>query len=241
MIFLLEAGRWLGIRRLATQGEGESTGIGALEGAIFALLGLLIAFTFSGALTRFDTRRQLDVEEANDISTAYLRLNLLPADTQPALRVLFRQYVEARLEVYRKLPDIEAANRELARVAKLQGEIWDQAVAASQRANTPAATMLLLPALNAMFDIVTTQSMAAKIHPPFIVFAMLYALALVSSLLVGYDMARAKARNWIHVIGFATVNAFAFFVILDLEYPRQGLIRIDAFNQLLIDLLAGMK
>jgi tryptophan-rich sensory protein len=74
-----------------------------------------------------------------------------------------------------------------------------------------------------------------------IVFVMLYVLALVSALLVGYDMARAQDRHRIHVLGFAAATAFAFYVVLDLEYPRLGLIRIYAFNQLLVDLLASMK
>lgn len=83
-----------------------------MEGAVFALLGLLIAFTFSGAATRFDTRRQLIIEETSDIGTAYLRLDLLPVEAQPGLREKFREYVDARLEVYRKLPDIAAAKKE---------------------------------------------------------------------------------------------------------------------------------
>lgn len=241
MLLILEAGRRLGARHLASEGDGGAAGIGALEGSIFALLGLLIAFTFSGALTRFDMRRQLDIEEVNDIGTAYLRVDLLPAEAQPALRNLFRQYVETRMEVYRKLPDVEAAKRELARVTKLQGEIWSQAMAASRKSATPAPAMLLLPALNAMIDITTTQAMVAQIHPPAIVFAMLYALALVSSLLAGYDMARARDRHWIHVLGFTLAISVAFYIVLDLEYPRLGLIRIDAFNQIWVDLRASMK
>lgn len=240
MLLFLEIGRRLGVRHGAGEGDGAA-GIGALEGSIFALLGLLIAFTFSGALTRFDTRRQLDVEEANDIGTAYLRLDLLPPGAQPALRDLFRQYVHTRLEVYRKLPDLNAAKGELARVNQLQGEIWRQAVAAARQADTPTAAMQLLPALNAMIDITTTQAMAAKIHPPGVVFALLYVMSLISSLLAGYDMARARDRHWVHVLCFTLAIAFAFYLVLDLEYPRLGLLRIDGFNQPLEDLLATMK
>jgi hypothetical protein len=99
MLVFTEAGRRLGLRRLARGSEAAPAGFGVVEGAIFALMGLLIAFTFSGAASRFDTRRHLVVEEANAIGTAYLRLDLLPASTQTALRESFRQYVEARLEV----------------------------------------------------------------------------------------------------------------------------------------------
>src|ERR1044071_562771 len=120
MLLFLEIGRRLatgrGKRDAEISGEGvEAEGVGAVDGAVFALLGLLIAFTFSGASSRFDTRRQLIVEETNDIGTAYLRLDLLPADLQPALRESFRRYLDARIEVYRKLPDIAAARKSLAK------------------------------------------------------------------------------------------------------------------------------
>ena len=109
MVILQEVGRRVGHRRLARDPEGARAGVGAIDGAVFGLLGLLVAFTFSGAATRFDARRQLVVEEANAIGTAYLRLDVLPPDAQPALRDKFRRYVEARLDAYRKLPDIAAA------------------------------------------------------------------------------------------------------------------------------------
>jgi hypothetical protein len=85
---------------------------------------------FSGAASRFDTQRQLIVEEINAIGTAYLGLDLLAVEAQPALRENFRRYVDARLEVYRKLPDLAAAKEALAKATTLQGEIWRQAVAA---------------------------------------------------------------------------------------------------------------
>ncbi len=79
MLLLLDIGRRIGARRRAQDAGGAGAGTGAVEGAVFALLGLLVAFTFSGAASRFDARRALVVEEANAIGTAYLRLDLLPA------------------------------------------------------------------------------------------------------------------------------------------------------------------
>ena len=158
IMMLLEIGRRIGNHRLTQDAKGARIGTGTVEGAVFALIGLLIAFTFSGAAARFDDRRALIVQETNAIGTAYLRLDLLPADAQPALRELFRRYLDSRLEIYRKLPDIEAARAELARSTQLQNTIWTQAIAASrQEGAPPAATMLLLPALNEMIDITTTR------------------------------------------------------------------------------------
>ncbi|MCB1942830.1 MAG: DUF4239 domain-containing protein [Candidatus Accumulibacter sp.] len=242
MVALLEIGRRLGVRRIANDPEGAQAGTGAVDGAVFALLGLLIAFTFSGAATRFDERRALIVQEANDIGTAYLRLDLLPADAQPALRDLFRRYVASRLDVYRKLPDIEAARAELLRSNELQGEIWRQAVAAAgMNGAPPAANMLLLPALNQMIDITTTRTTAAAMHPPLVIFVLLGGLALIAALLAGYGMCGTKSRNWLHMVGFAASVAVAVYVVIDIEYPRLGLIRVDTFDQVLVDLLESMK
>src|SRR5215467_1324375 len=242
MLLFLEIGRRAGLRRIKEDSGAAGEGVGAVDGAVFALLGLLIAFTFSGASSRFDTRRQLIVEETNDIGTAYLRLDLLPADAQPALRESFRRYLDARIEAYQKLPDIAAAKVSLAKANELQGQIWRQAVAASQaKGAPPAAPILLLAALNAMIDITTTRTMASQMHPPVVVFVMLFGLALAASLLAGFGMTGSKLRSWFHMLGFALVMAIAIYVILDLEYPRLGLIRVDAFDQALIDLRESMN
>jgi hypothetical protein len=242
MLILLNVGRRVGAKHLASDPKGARTGTGTIEAAVFALLGLLIAFTFSGAVSRFDDRRHLIVEEANAIGTAYLRLDLLPAGAQPALRETFRQYVNSRLETYRKLPDIEAAKAEHSKSIKLQEAIWTKAVASSQaQGASAAAPMLLLPALNQMIDITTKRTMALQLHPPLIIFGMLFLVALASALLAGYAMAGGKDRKWLHVFGFALVIALTVYVILDIEFPRYGLIRVDAFDQALVDLLKSMK
>jgi len=123
-----EIGRRLGVRhrQLARMAVAEG---GVVDGAVFALLGLLIAFTFSGAAARFEERSKLTAEEANDIGTAYLRLNLLPADAQPDLRDTFRRYLDSRLAFYSVLPDIDRAKAELAVSSKLQNEIWVKSIA----------------------------------------------------------------------------------------------------------------
>jgi hypothetical protein len=241
MVILFEIGRRIGIQQKAKEKYAES-GTGTVEAAVFGLLGLLIAFTFSGAAAKFDTRRQLIVEEVNDIGTAYLRLDLLPTDTQPALRENFRRYIDARLEGYRKLPDIAAAKAELAKATQMQGEIWRQAIAASRApAAPPAAPMLLLPALNAMIDITTTRAMTTQLHPPPVIFVLLFGLALVASLLAGYGMAGSSTRSWLHMLGFALVMAVSVYVIIDIEFPRLGFIRVDAFDQALVELRESMK
>src|ERR1051325_11341719 len=98
----LAAGRWIGKRTIARYGPSAAPALGSLETAVFALLGLMIAFTFSGALSRFDPRRAQIVDEANAMGTAYLRIDLVPASAQPKLRETFRAYVDSRIETYRR-------------------------------------------------------------------------------------------------------------------------------------------
>jgi hypothetical protein len=243
MLLCLEVGRRLGIRRLARDAEGVAAGLGKVEGSSFALFGLLLAFTFSGATTRFDVRRYLIAEESNAIGTAYLRLELLPGNVKPGLQEAFREYLDSRIGYFqKKVADPEAAKAELARSVELQGEIWTRAVAGSRLPDGhPDAGKLLLPALNEMIDITTTRYMSSVTHPPGIIFMLLFGLGLGCSLLAGYAMAGSKRRSWLHIVGFVATTVITIYVILDMEYPRHGLFRVDAYDQVLVELRASMK
>ena len=243
MLLMLELGRRVGMRRRARDPEGADVGLGTINGAIFGLVGLLIAFTFSGAASRFDRRRDLVVQEANNIGTAYLRLDLLPASAQPVLRERFRHYVDSRLAVYRALPDIEAAERRLVESNRIQEEIWALSVAATNevQVNGTAVTSLMVASLNDMIDITTTRTIALKTHLPPIVVIMMGVLVLGGSLITGYELSAAKERNLLHAISFALLMAGVIYIIIDLEYPRVGFIRLDQFDQVLIDLRQSMK
>jgi hypothetical protein len=242
MLILLETGRRLGIRRRPRESEGERSSLGAVEGAVFALFGLLMAFTFSGAATRFNEKRMLIAEEVNYIETAYLRLQLVPQETQPALQDLFRRYLDTRIETYHRLPNMEAAEMEIAESKKLQEEIWAQAVAATRLPDShPDAGKLLLPALNNLIDIATTRGMALQMHPPRIIYGLLFGLGLICSLLAGYRMSSGQHRSWLHILGFTVITVILVYVMLDVEFPRTGLIRLETADQMLVNLRASMK
>ncbi len=241
ILALFEVGRRVGKRRAAEDAEGARAGVGAVEGAVYGLLGLLLAFTFSGAAARFENRRSLVIQEANAIGTAYLRIDLLPEDAQPPLRDLFRRYLDSRLAAYARLPDLGAAMAELERSNALQREIWKAAQEAAARSPNPPRAHLIQPALNEMIDITTTRLAATRSRPPAVIFAMLIVLALVSALIAGHGMAVARTRHWLHPLAYALVMSVTLYVILDLEYPRLGLIRVDAADELLTDVRASMN
>lgn len=234
MLGLLFLGRYLA--RLRNAHDEVETGIGPVNAAIFGLLGLMIAFVFSGAAQRFDERRDLIVEEANAIGTAWLRLDVLPAEAQPDLRRMMRDYADARIAAYRALPDEAAFATEFDRAQQLQNSIWAAAVAATLApAQSTAPAMLLLPALNEMFDITTTREMAMRKHPPPIVYVMLGALALMSSLLAGHAMAGRRQQSMLHLIAYPLIIAVVVNLVINLEHPRLGLVRVNAFDVVIQD------
>lgn len=241
MLLMLTIGQQLGRRSLGQETDVVRSRLTGVETAIFGLMGLMIAFTFSGAAARYEMRRQLVVEEANAIGTAYLRLDLLSAASQPALRDKFRRYTETRIAVYQVLPDIGASNAQAAIAITLQNEIWSGVLAALKEA-PPQATIVVVPALNQMIDVTTTRAGALHTHTPTLIFAILLILGLVCSLLAGFVLAYTKTRNVrLHVFTFAVVVTLTIYVIFDLDYPRFGLIQLDFADKALIDLVAGMK
>jgi hypothetical protein len=237
LLLSLEIGRALGQRRFAAGGEAAT---GAIDGAIYALLGLMLAFTFTGAAQRFDQRRALMVDEANAIGTATLRLDMLPADAQPAMRAAFGRYIESRIHAYAEVGDAPRLRRALEASVAIQKEIWDLAIAAGRRPDAQAATnQVLLPALNDMIDITTTRSFTMLLHPPEVIYVLLVALALAASVLAGHGLGAMPGRPWLHMVCYAAVMTAAIYIIIDLEHPRLGLIRVDGFEQLLVRLSRG--
>ncbi len=240
MWVMLALGQRLGRRNSPEDTDAYRWRLTGVEAATFGLMGLMIAFTFSGAAARYELRRSLVVEEANAIGTAYLRLDLLPAALQPALREKFHRYVETRIAVYRVLPDVVESDAQAAIAVTLQHEIWTGTLAALNEA-PPHATIVVIPALNQMIDIPTTRAIAMRTHTPTLVFAVLLIIGLVCSLLGGFVLAHPTTRSVsLHVSTFLVVVTLTIYLIFDLDYPRFGLIQLDFADQALIDLLAGM-
>lgn len=241
MLTFLEVGRRWGLRQLGKRGTDARVGVGVVDSIVYGLLGLLIGFSFSGAAARFDHRRELVAQEVNAIGTAWQRIDLLPAEPQAAIRAGFRRYVDALLASYENPRSSAQAFREAPAVTSAQNDIWARALAACLAPSGEAARMLLLPSLNEMFGLVESERMARRIHPPMVIFLMLGLTALAAALFAGYSMASGATRNWIYLLGVAATVASAAYVIVDLEYPRLGLVRIDAIDQALVDLRATMK
>lgn len=241
MLALVLLGRRLGQRHRLRFGGTVGAGLGPIEGAVFGLMSLLLAFAFSGAASRFDSRRGLIVVEANAIGSAYARLDLLAPTPRVHLQQRLRDYVDARLTLYRVAPDAARMRAAQARIDTLQRAIWQESVAAVREAPTPAIAAQLLLAVNEMTDAAASRSAAAAIHPALVIYLLLAAVMLICALFAGYAMGAGDAKSWLHVFGLVAVFAVTFYVIVDLEYPRLGLFRIAEFDQVLVDLRASMR
>jgi hypothetical protein len=237
MLLAHEAGRRLRVRHLQ---EARGEPMGTLEGAVFGLMGLMIAFTFSGAADRLERRRHLIVEEANDIGTAYLRIELLPEASRGPLKDEFRRYLDTRLQTYREATDVARVTQLLQQTDQQQHRIWSMALEGVSAASIPTVAAQILPALNSMFDIVTSRTAATRMHPPAAVWMMLGGLTVVCSLLAGYGSGSAP-RNWLHILTFTTILSLTLYVIIDMEFPRVGFIRVDAMDQVLQDVRDSMR
>lgn len=245
---LMEVGRRMGLRRLAEEGSAAMAGLNAVEGAVFALMGLLLAFTLSGALQRFDERRTLIMQEANEISTAYARLGMLDEPAKSELRSKLKSYLSERLKLF-ELPIgfsiVEDASiydsGQQRRIAEVRTQLWDGAVAACSQMPTTAPCTLILPALNEAFDAAQDRAGANERHPPRVIYVMLFALGLGGSLLAGFGMGAAKRRSNIHMVTFAAAMSVALYIITDIEFPRQGLITVSYFDKFLEQALSSMN
>ena len=132
-MILLNYGRHLGLRYLQRQKDaGNMAGLTTVEGAVFALIGLLLAFTISGALQRFDERRQLVIQEANAASTAHDRLALFEGDIAPDLQTKLKDYVRARIDLYRMPHDFSLwkqteffSSEQQEKILNIKNKMWD--------------------------------------------------------------------------------------------------------------------
>lgn len=193
---------------------------------VLTLIGLLLAFSFSLAGDRFALRRAAAVQEANSIGTFWLRTSLVPEPTGRELRARVRRYVDLHLE-HRSARIDEARTAELeAEAGRLQQELWTLVVEDAERDPEARRGLLVVPALNAMFDDTASALAARENRLPDGVYAYLFSLALVAGLVVGYQLGGVK-RDWLSWAIFALVVSGVLVVLLDMDRPRRGWIQTD--------------
>lgn len=240
LLVCVKIGYSVGRRLRAARVEDKDAGGSTLDAAVFGLLGLLLAFSFSGALSTFEVHRNLLTEEASAVGGAYARIDLLPTISQPPLRTLVRQYAQARIDAYQAVIYSPAADAAVARSQQLEEQIWKDAIDAAIASGNPAIVSQVVDSFDKMFDAPFRQRAAQYKHPPVVIHVLMFAVAMMAALLAGYGMATNPALPIMHSLIFAAAVAITMYVIVDLEYPRFGFFNPDPTNRVLVETLQGM-
>jgi hypothetical protein len=237
LVILLASGfgHRMGIRR-NRRSEREKEGVvGGMVAAELGLLGFLLAFTFGFAASRFDTRRQILLDESNAIGTTFLRGAMLPQPQRDDVRQMLREYVDVRLEAARTGVLTEA----LRKSDELHRRLWDAAVAASEKDPRSVPTGLFVESLNEVIDIHAKRLNAIiRSRIPMSVWAVLFAVAFTSFAAMGYHAGLTAATrspaSWVVAVTFAVV----IWLVVDLDRPGQGLLRVS--QQPMVELRESM-
>ena len=218
-------------KRVLPLKEEEREDFGIVLGATLTLLGLIIGFSFSMAVSRYDQRKNYEEAEANAIGTEYARADLLPANEASRVRELLRKYLDQRILFYttRNEQEIEKINGE---TAKLQNEMWSavREGAAAQPAVQPAPVVAL--AVSGMNDVLNSQGYTQAAwwnRIPIAAWALMFAIAVCCNLLIGYGVRETDRRLFL-IVPIAV--SIAFFLVCDIDSPHGGTIRVIPQNLL---------
>jgi hypothetical protein len=214
--------------------EHADTDLKAINGMMIGLLGLILAFTFGMSNSRFNSRRELIMQEVNTIGTTVLRTDIYPDSMRTLLRLKLQQYVDVRIAFYEVGMNIDSA-----RILYDHGEViakdtWKIAASYARKDDITTRTSQLVPSLNAMIDVAATRKAAGEATIPDSIMYFLFILCLSSSFLLGYD--QHGRIDWLVVTGFSLMLSVTIFNIIDLDRPRSGLINMDNANKKVVEL-----
>ena len=226
--------RFASYRLRHSAGEKESP-VGGMVGGTLGLLAFMLAFTFGLAGSRFEDRRQVLLSEANAIGTTYLRAAMLPEPMRTETQDLLREYVDVRLEAIQP----GKLDQALAKSEELHQMLWSQAVAVTGKDRSPI-TGLFIASLNEVIDLHAKRVMAGlRSRVPGVIWIVLYVLAILAMIMMGYHSGLAHSRRSIAVVALVIGFSSVLYLIADLDRPGQGSLRVS--QQTMIDLRQSMK
>jgi CDP-diglyceride synthetase len=234
---------WLGylykVRMVKKYPDLKPSGLGTAEGSLLGLTALLLSFAFGMSASKFDSRRQVIVEEANDIGTTILRCDLYNDSARSLFRQDIKKYLEARIDYYYAADDELQIKNALMKADSLSGICWKRAAILSKNPANYVASLQMIPSLNATIDVVSTREASRKAVVPRLILQVLSFLTLVSSFLSGYGTINFE-RNKVLVIAFAIMTTLALYLVYDLNRPRQGFINLNSVHQLMVNLRSSL-
>jgi hypothetical protein len=226
-VVALEVGYRLGVRRQARTDEPDKTHANALHGAVLGLLALLLGFTFAMAVSRYETRKTLMVDQANAIGTAALRGKLLPQPYADRTVALFRDYVDSRMQYNAAGTDDSAIEAAEARASHIEEELWgmSRTLLSEDPRSQPAS--LYTQSLNEVFDIREKRRFALNDRVPTAVIVMLFVVSMSAMGLIAYSCGLSGGRRALANLTFAGLIALVLIIILDIDAPRVGFVAVS--------------
>jgi hypothetical protein len=228
----IAAGYRIGLRHQTGMSDADRSQIFAIQGSLLGLLALLLGFTFAMTVSRFDTRKQLVLDEANAIGTAYLRTRLLPEPFAAHAARLLRNYVDVRLKFYSAGVDQLKLNSVNDETERIQSALWSNAEAAAKSDIRAVPTGLFIESLNEVIDLHAKRVTALENHVPESILFLLTAVALLSLGITGYGCGLAGRPHYVVMTVMAVLIAAVMYLISDLDRPRRGLIRVSQQSML---------
>jgi hypothetical protein len=226
-IVCFELGRVFGKRSPAGEHPRAEAAFSIAQTAIFGLGGLILAFSFSFAAARFETRRTFVTQEANAIGTTYLRADYLPAPESTRFRSVLKNYAKLRLLMYAWSPDQSSRSRAEQQSIALQDLLWGIAVKAGRADPRNVQLGLLTQTLNETIDMSASQSALLKTHLPLPVVALIVLVSVLVAMLVGVSFGRAGTVQPVTSIVLCIVFGVVIYTIVDLDRPQRGFIRTN--------------
>lgn len=238
MLISLEIGYRIRGRRRRSAGAVEAVAqANAILVSMLGLLSLLLAFTFSAALQRFEDRSLAVVTEANAIGTTYLRAQLLPAQMRDEARSLLRQYLDNRIrEGEVDFTDDAGRQALLDRAGQIEAQLWRHAVRAAEQDSGPVTSGLFIQSLNDLIDTSAARAAANSRHVPEIVIVLLFATVLISTVMIGFASGIAGHRPTFGALVLMMLIVLVVYIIIDLDRPRRGTIQVSQENLLILRL-----
>ena len=216
-------------KKWRTQEDDAHDGFDVVRGATLTMLGLIIGFSFSMAISRYDQRKTYEEAEANAIGTEYLRADLLPSEDAKQVRALLRDYLDQRMLFY-TTRDEQALRQVDARTAQLQAGLWSAVRAPAEAQPTPIIAL----AVAGMNDVLNSQGYTQAAwwnRIPEAAWGLMAVFAVFGNLLLGYGARDARTGRRMRLV-LPLVVSIAFFLIADIDSPRQGVIRVNPQNLL---------
>jgi len=231
VLLSIEGGYWLGRDRRRRSEDEKEAPVGAIVGGTLGLLGFILAFTFGLAASRFNSRREIVVEEANAIGTTYLRAGLLPNGRGVIIRKLLGEYVDARLEV------VQTGNIEqvLRRSEELHRQLWKEAEAVGQEHPDSIVVGLFIQSLNETIDVHAKRVLVAlQNRLPVALWATLYLITMLTMAGVGYHGGLTNSKRSLAIVVLVLTFSAIMTLVADLDRPREGFLTVS--QQAMIDL-----